>query len=86
MKTIEERFMKKCLKKVEAKGWELRTKGDMSFDLAGSDNHSKAYKLALKVARKLAEKHVVTLDEDKADEVIRLNGSSVYISGTFYCY
>lgn len=84
MKAVEQVFLNKCLKKVEAKGWELRDKTSRHFHVEDSANHRKAYKIALKVAKKLAEKYSVTLAEEGVQDTIRLNGASVYITGTFY--
>lgn len=86
MKTAQQRFMKKCLKKVEAKGWEVGDKTDRYFHVEDDANHQKAYKIALKVAKKLAEKYNVPLTEEGVQDVIHLKGSSVYITGTFYNY
>lgn len=87
MKTVEQRFLKKCLKKVQAKGWDLRDESSRSFHVDDDDKHPKAYKIARKVAKKLAEKYSVSLSEEGGvQDTIRLNGASVYITGTFYNY
>lgn len=86
MKTVEQRFLKKCLKKVEAKGWELRDKTDRYFHVVDDTNHRKAYKIAKKVAEKLAAETGKSLTFEGEQDTIRLNGASVYITGTFYNY